>query len=145
MFANQLLYFVSYSTTNHWYVLFKRRTNQHSCGGPNNHCNIVIQYTCGDMMRDGTTTDTIPTDFEQCNDHNCTSDLEYGMHEDIYYYANCRLRSRNKGLFTANQVSNRSMAVTRDYRKVATPEINFVVVCLFFIRRLARLLQWHQA
>ena len=28
-------------------------TNQHSCAGPNNHCEIIIQYMCGDKVRDG--------------------------------------------------------------------------------------------
>lgn len=27
-------------------------TNQHSCNDPNNHCNIVLQYMCGDNVRD---------------------------------------------------------------------------------------------
>ena len=31
-------------------------TNQHSCGDPNNHCNIVYQYMCDSRLRDGATT-----------------------------------------------------------------------------------------
>ena len=31
-------------------------TNQHSCNDPNNNCEIIIQYMCGDNLRDGTTT-----------------------------------------------------------------------------------------
>jgi len=31
-------------------------TNQHSCGDPNNHCNIVFQYMCDSRLRDGATT-----------------------------------------------------------------------------------------
>ncbi len=32
------------------------RTAQHSCGNPNNNCNVIIQYMCDDLLRDGTTT-----------------------------------------------------------------------------------------
>ena len=31
-------------------------TNQHSCNDPNNNCEIIIQYMCGDNLRDGTIT-----------------------------------------------------------------------------------------
>lgn len=31
--------------------------------------------------------------------------LRYGMHEDYDYYVNCKLRQRNMGLFTADQVA----------------------------------------
>ena len=34
-------------------VIPQFRTNQHSCGDPNNHCEIVLQYMCGDLTRDG--------------------------------------------------------------------------------------------
>lgn len=29
----------------------------------------------------------------------------FGMHENYDYYVNCKYRNRNKGLFTADQVS----------------------------------------
>ena len=32
---------------------FYYRTNQHSCMNPNAHCELVIQYMCGDLVRDG--------------------------------------------------------------------------------------------
>ncbi len=39
-------------------------TAQHGCGPDdkqkNLHCEIIIQYTCGNEVRDGTTTTTIP-------------------------------------------------------------------------------------
>ena len=31
-------------------------TNQHSCGDQNNHCEQILQYMCGDQVRDGATT-----------------------------------------------------------------------------------------
>ena len=31
-------------------------TNQHSCGDPNNNCEIVFQYMCDDNLRDGAST-----------------------------------------------------------------------------------------
>ena len=35
----------------------------------------------------------------------CLSPYRFGMHEDYDYYVNCKLRQRNMGLFTADQVS----------------------------------------
>ena len=31
-------------------------TNQHSCGDQNSHCEQILQYMCGDQVRDGATT-----------------------------------------------------------------------------------------
>lgn len=36
--------------------LISYRTNQHSCNNPNNHCNLVLQYMCHNLLRDGVTT-----------------------------------------------------------------------------------------
>eukprot|EP00794_Sanderia_malayensis_P009192 gene9192-10166_t len=78
-------------------------TNQHSCAGPNNNCEIIIQYMCGDLVRDGITTRTIPDNKDRCYNKDCNKDLNYGMHEDFDYYNKCKDRERNKGLFTADQ------------------------------------------
>ena len=59
---------------------------------------------CGNLLRDGTSTATIPVNPPLCENSNCNTDREYGMHEDFYSYAHCRLRSRNQGLFTSIQV-----------------------------------------
>jgi len=32
------------------------RTNQHSCNDVNSDCALLLQYTCNDTLRDGTTT-----------------------------------------------------------------------------------------
>jgi len=73
-------------------------TNQHSCGGPNNHCEIILQYTCDPRLRDGATTTTIPETAGA--DGNPT----FGRHESYQYYSEqCKWRSRNKGLFTSNR------------------------------------------
>lgn len=86
-------------------------TNQHSCGDANSHCELVLQYMCGDHVRDGTTTTTIPDNRMSCQDYNCNTDLRYGMHEDYGYYLNCKTRKRNVGLFTADQnLNNRNTA-----------------------------------
>jgi hypothetical protein len=79
-------------------------TNQHSCGNANNNCELVLQYMCGDQIRDGTTTNTIPTNPAQCDFYNCDRDRRYRMHEDSTYYQQCLYRERNKGLFIADQV-----------------------------------------
>ncbi|XP_045164195.2 protein DD3-3-like [Mercenaria mercenaria] len=88
-------------------------TNQHSCSDKNNHCELIIQYMCGKDLRDGTSTDTIPLQKTNCANNNCNTDKKYGMHEDYDYYRQCRLRQRNKGLFTADQnMGNRETAVS---------------------------------
>jgi len=30
-------------------------TNQHSCGGSNNNCELILQYMCDDRLRNGIT------------------------------------------------------------------------------------------
>ncbi|CAF3463759.1 unnamed protein product [Rotaria sp. Silwood1] len=72
-------------------------TNQHSCNDVNADCSILFQYTCGDTLRDGKSTTTIPLSVEGENDST------YRLTEDLTSYLNCRVRSRNKNLFTANQ------------------------------------------
>ncbi|XP_071484250.1 protein DD3-3-like [Diadema antillarum] len=78
-------------------------TNQHSCGDPNSHCELVIQYMCGEWVRDGTTTTTIPENPNQCYNYDCNTDIRYGMNENFDYYLNCKLRQRQANLFTADQ------------------------------------------
>ncbi|XP_065192631.1 protein DD3-3-like [Sycon ciliatum] len=85
-------------------------TNQHSCNDENNDCELIIQYTCDSMMRDGSTTQTIPENPVQCRDFDCQTDLKYGMHENFDYYQNCKYRSRNMGLFIADRNLNRKDA-----------------------------------
>lgn len=86
-------------------------TNQHSCADPNNHCEMIFQYMCGDSVRDGTTTQTIPVNPVLCKNYDCNNDVRFGMHEDFDYYTNCKYRSRNKGLFTADQKLKRDAAI----------------------------------
>lgn len=81
-------------------------TAQHSCGNPNNHCEMIVQYMCDDNLRDGTTTKTIPINPEQCYNQNCDTDVRYGRHESFDYYKHCQNRERNKGLFTSSQKLN---------------------------------------
>ncbi|XP_055882280.1 protein DD3-3-like isoform X2 [Biomphalaria glabrata] len=78
-------------------------TNQHSCHGPNNNCELILQYMCDSDVRDGVTTTTIPANRAQCENYNCDMDRRYRMHENYAYYQECSLRERNKGLFTADQ------------------------------------------
>lgn len=96
-------------------------TNQHSCGGsekddPNKaNCNIVIQYACDTDnavitdpalqldMRDGTTTNT-PTEPNDINGPFAAT--SQGEHESEMWYLECKRRSRNKGLFLADQKPN---------------------------------------
>ncbi len=82
------------------------RTNQHSCGSANNHCEVILQYMCASTVRDGATTTTIPDNLMQCENYDCNTDTQYGMHENYDYYLKCKMRERNQGLFTADQVYN---------------------------------------
>jgi len=79
-------------------------TNQHGCAGEGTKdCEMNIQIMCDEMMRDGTTTATIPDNPNNCRNQNCELDVKYGMHENYEYYQECKATERNKGLFTANQ------------------------------------------
>jgi len=87
-------------------------TSQHGCGrNPGLMCNFVIQHMCSqsdadnmDLIRDGTTTNTITDDTTGPNqvDTN-TGLLLYGMHENYEYYQMCKGRDRNTGLFIADR------------------------------------------
>lgn len=86
-------------------------TNQHGCGSDDvKHCEIIVQAMCDDMIRDGTTTQTIPENPVNCRNFNCDTDVKYGRHESYDYYQSCKQRKRNKGLFTASQQPNREDA-----------------------------------
>lgn len=82
-------------------------TQQHTCGDvTSNNCEMILQYTCGDKWtRDGQTTDRIPIEPDQCEDEdgNCDRMMQYGRHESVESYMQCRYRSRNRGLFISNQ------------------------------------------
>ncbi|KAL5014548.1 hypothetical protein ScPMuIL_008818 [Solemya velum] len=85
-------------------------TNQHSCNNPNSHCELVIQYMCGDFVRDGTTTNQIPYN-KGSNSGTDDKNMKYGMHEGSDYYGKCYRRQRNKGLFTADQKLKKDSAI----------------------------------
>lgn len=78
-------------------------TNQHACGEHSTNCQLILQYMCHDELRDGSTDKTIPDRDDRCSTGDCNTDIEYGMHEDFDSYKHCRTRSRNHGLFTADQ------------------------------------------
>eukprot|EP01048_Picozoa_sp_COSAG05_P006825 COSAG05_NODE_461_length_9571_cov_14.935283_1_plen_734_part_00 len=101
-------------------------TSQHACG-PNDKtmCEIVLQYMCDAKspdegapgLRDGTNTGC-PNNNDQCppltNDEDTnanTNEPQYGQHEPVLWYQQCRARNRNKGLFTADRnMNNRNRA-----------------------------------
>ena len=47
---------------------------------------------------------TIPDNPMMCKNYDCSTDTRYGMHEDYDYYAHCKTRLRNEGLYLINQV-----------------------------------------
>jgi len=84
-------------------------TSQHGCGGNAiddpalQNCNMVIQLGCDNnnpdpaiamTLRDGQSTTQVNTDG---------STTDRGIHESPAYYEECSRRSRNKGLFLADQ------------------------------------------
>lgn len=81
-------------------------SNQHGCDNPNLNCEVIVQMTCQDRVRDGTSTQRIPTNMNDCAGQDCDTDVEYGRHESYASYMDCLSFSRNKGLYTANQNLN---------------------------------------
>lgn len=81
-------------------------TLQHACGGGSGvHCEVVIQYACGDDIRDGTVTATIPENGENA---------KFGLHESAVDYKLCMKTKRNEDLFVADQkLKGRSARFTR--------------------------------
>lgn len=62
---------------------------------------------CGDLVRDGSDTRTIPEVNSQCESNDCNTDYRFGMNENNKYYTECKRRTRNKDLFTAEQVTKK--------------------------------------
>jgi len=67
------------------------------------HTELILQYMCDPLIRDGTTTNTIPDKPIDCQNFDCDTDVRYGRHESYEFYQRCKQTERNKGLFTANQ------------------------------------------
>lgn len=95
-------------------------THQHGCGSDQTTCNVVLQYMCSDtskaapheLIRDGTTTDTIPENLAGTEEKE-NNNYKYGLHESYWYYRNCSTRSRNRGLFVATQTPGDTARSTR--------------------------------
>eukprot|EP01080_Neovahlkampfia_damariscottae_P002149 gene2149-2015_t len=80
-------------------------TSQHSCGNPNNNCEVVLQYMCSDSapgLRDGTPKDQNDAATDSLNTNN-KDDTRQGSHEPYEWYQKCETRERNKGLFIADR------------------------------------------
>lgn len=86
-------------------------TNQHGANNPNLDATLVMQYMCDDvnpLLRDGTGDSTTTNnnnrnvDLTQ-NIAQQLADLSVALHETVANAQNCSARSRNKGLFTADQ------------------------------------------
>jgi len=88
-------------------------TNQHSCGQENANCQLIFQFMCASSVRDGNTTNTIPTDPTQYDAFVANTTIyQYGMHENYQYYTACATRQRNQGLFIADRGVNNNIGAT---------------------------------
>jgi len=87
-------------------------TNQHGCGSGHNNvdCDLIMQYMCDPLLRDGTSTDTITQATK--DQKNANGDYVYGQHEPYIFYRKCAARSRNQGLFSADQGNLDGQAAT---------------------------------
>jgi len=82
-------------------------TNQHgSSKYQMENSEFVVQYMCSSLLRDGTTTRTIPLKATECAQYDCDTDVRFGRHESLDSYQMCQNTERNKGLFNANQNLN---------------------------------------
>jgi len=106
--VGQIYYYTGSTVTMDW-------TAQHGCGDTTrNTCEFIIQYTCDDLIRDGTQTKTIPTNPNECSNWDCDKDVRFGRHESFDDYQSCVQTSRNRGLWTASQnLQGRSRRFTR--------------------------------
>jgi len=88
-------------------------TNQHgSSKYQMENSEFVIQYMCSPLLRDGTTTRTIPLKATECQNYDCDTDVRFGRHESLHSYEMCKTTERNKGLFNANQNLKREDATS---------------------------------
>lgn len=83
-------------------------TAQHGCGSdhPNVDCDLILQYVCHPLVRDGLVTDEITeatVNEKDTDPRTGESVYKYGMHEPFEYWNNCKQRQRNGGLFIADQ------------------------------------------
>jgi len=79
-------------------------TNQHGASKYQmENSELIIQYMCSNIIRDGTTTRTIPIKATECYNYDCDTDVRFGRHESLDNYEMCKKTSRNKGLLTLNQ------------------------------------------
>merc|ERR1719158_1757960 len=79
-------------------------TNQHgSSKYQMENSEFVIQYMCSPLVRDGTTTRTIPLKATECQNYDCDTDVRFGRHESLDSDEMCQNTQRNEGLFNANQ------------------------------------------
>jgi len=79
-------------------------TNQHGASKYQmENSELILQYMCSPMVRDGTTTRTIPIKATECYNYDCDTDVRFGRHESLDYYTMCEQTERNKGLLTINQ------------------------------------------
>jgi len=90
-------------------------TSQHSCGNPNNNCDVIFQYSCVEQMpglRDGTPTNQNDDATDSLTAQN-KDDARQGSHEPYDYYQKCSTRLRNRGLYIADRNINMQGSATQ--------------------------------
>jgi len=104
-------------------------TSQHSCGSENAECQIVVQYMCSgttntapEGVRPDTPGGAQPTGIGEGPVRDGTNgnspdpnnpDASRGLHEPTSFYQDCDARSRNEGLYIADQNVNGDARRTR--------------------------------
>jgi len=79
-------------------------TNQHGTSKYQmENSEFIVQYMCSPLIRDGTTTRTIPIKATECYNYDCDTDVRFGRHESLDHYQMCQKTTRNEGLLTINQ------------------------------------------
>jgi len=91
-------------------------TAQHGCGAghENVDCDLVLQYMCHPKLRDGTSTETITKDNKDTMDNTVNPPVyKHGMNEPYEFFDKCKQRTRNKGLFAADQQLGKDSSALR--------------------------------
>ena len=93
---------------------------------------FVLQYACGTLIRDGSSTTTIPERPIQCANFDCDTDIEYGRHESWTDYMYCREISRSKGKNFLKCIFGVDLCESNNFDKINNGIVNGMLIFVFF-------------